>query len=92
LINYLVLDAAVRLGRLAKYFRLKGCNVKNALPDLSTKFEKYRSDRFSSPALQRRFADPPAFGQLSLGHASSVHVSYPFAGIVRTPMKALEAE
>jgi len=93
LINDLVLDyASVRLGRLAKHFRLKGFNVANAVSDLSTKFEKHRAARFCSPALQCRFTDLPAFGQLGLGHASSVHVLHPCAGIVRTPMKALEAE
>ena len=92
LINDLVLDDAVRLGRLTKHFRFKGFNITKAIPDLGAKFKKYRSASFGSPALQRRFADLPAFGQLGLGHASSVHVSHPFAGVVRTPMKALEAE
>jgi len=93
LINDFVLDcSSVRFGRLAKHFRLKSFNVTNAVPDLGAKLEKYRSARFGSPALQRRFTDLPALGQLGLGHASSVHVSHPFAGVVRTPMKALEAE
>ena len=61
----------------------------NAVPDLGAKFEKHRTACLSSPALQRRFADLPALGKLGLGHASSVHVSHPFAGVVRTPMKAL---
>lgn len=92
LINTLVLDAAVRLGRFAKDLRFEGFNITNTVPNLGAKFEKHRTACFGSPALQRRFADLPAFGQLGLGHASSVHVSHPFAGVVRTPMKALEAE
>jgi len=93
LINDFVMDcASVRLGRFTKHFGFEGFNITNSVPDLSAKFEKYRSARFGSPALQRRFADLPALGQLGLGHASSVHVSHPFAGVVRTPMKALEAE
>lgn len=64
----------------------------NAVPDLGAKFEKHRTACFGSPALQRRFADLPALGQLGLGHASSVHALHPFAGVVRTPMKALGAE
>ncbi len=93
LINDLVLNyASVRLGRFTKDLRFEGFNITNSVPDLSTKFEKYRSARFGSPALQRRFADLPALGQLCLGHASSVHALHPFAGVVRTPMKALEAE
>ena len=92
LINDLVLVASVRLGRFTKHFRLKSFNVTNAVPDLGAKFEKHRTARFGSPALQRRLTDLPAFGQLGLGHASSVHVLHPFAGVVRTPMKALEAE
>jgi hypothetical protein len=92
LINDLVVGASVRLGRLTKDLRFEGFNITNAIPDLGTKLEKYRSARFGSPALQRRFTDLPAFGQLGLGHASSVHVLHPCAGVVRTPMKALEAE
>jgi len=90
LINDLVLGASVRLGRFAKHFRLKGFNITKAIPDLGAKFEKYRSARFSSPAFQCRFADLPALSQLGLSHASSVHVLHPCAGVVRTPMKALE--
>ena len=92
LINDLVLVASVRLGRFTKHFGLKSFNVTNAVPDLGAKFEKYGAARFSSPALQCRFADLPAFGQFGLGHASSVHVLHPCAGVVRTAMKALEAE
>jgi hypothetical protein len=93
LINDLVLNyASVRLGRFTKHFGLKSFNVANAVPDLGTKFEEYRPARFSSPAFKCRFADLPALSQLGLGHASSAHVSHPFAGVVRTPMKALEAE
>ena len=93
MINDLVLNyAAVRLGRFAKDLRFKGFNITNSVPDLSAKLEKYRSARFGSPALQCRFTDLPAFGQFGLGHASSVHVLHPFAGVVRTSMKALEAE
>lgn len=92
LINDLVLGASVRLGRFAKDLRFEGFNITNAVPDLGAKFEKCGSARFGSPALQRRFTDLPAFGQLGLGHASSVHVLHPCVGVVRTPMKALEAE
>jgi hypothetical protein len=93
LINDLVLDyASVRFGRLAKHFGFEGFNITNAVPDLGAKFEKHRTTCFGSPALQRCFTDLPALGQFGLGHASSVHVSHPFAGVVRTPMKALEAE
>lgn len=93
LISDLMLDyAAVRLGRFAKDLRFEGFNITNAVPDLGAKFEKYGAARFSSPALQCRFADLPALSQLGLGHASTVHVLHPFAGVVRTPMKALEAE
>ncbi len=90
LINELALGASVRLGRLAKHFRLKSFNITNSVPDLGAKLEKYRSARFGSPALQRRFTDLPALSQLGLGHASSVHALHPCAGVVRTPMKALE--
>jgi hypothetical protein len=93
LINDLVLNyASVRLGRFTKHFGFEGFNITNSVPDLGTNFEKYRSARFSSPALQRRFADLPALGQFGLGHASSIHALHPFAGVVRTPMKALGAE
>jgi len=92
LINNLVLGTSVRLGRFAKHFCLKSFNITNAVPDLGAKFEKYWSARFSSPALQCRFANLPALGQLGLGHASSVHALHPFAGVVRTPIKALGAE
>jgi len=92
LINDLVLGASVRLGRFAKHFRLKGFNITKAIPDLGAKFEKNWTTGFGAPALQRRFTDLPAFGQLGLGHASSVHALHPFAGVVRTPMKALGAE
>ena len=91
LINDFVLNyASVRLGRFAKHFRFESFNITNALPDLGAKFEKYRSARFSSPALQRRFTDLPALSQLGLSHASSVHVLNPCVGVVRTPMKTLE--
>ena len=93
LVNDFVLDCAyVRLGRFTKHFGFEGFNITNAIPDLGAKFEKYRPACFGSPALQSCLADLPAFGQLGLGHASSVHVSHPCAGVVRTPMKALEAE
>lgn len=93
LINDLVLNyASVRLGRFTKNLRFEGFNVTNAIPDLAAKFEKYRSARFGSPTFKLRFTDLPAFGQFSLAHASFVHVSYPFAGVVRTSMKALKAE
>ena len=91
LINDLVLGA-FRLGRFAKHFRLKGFNITKAIPDLGAKFEKKWTTCFGAPALQRRLTDLPAFGQLGLGHASSVHVSHLFAGVVRTPMKALERQ
>ena len=90
LINDLVLVASVRLGRFAKDLRFECFNIANAVSDLGTKFEKYGSARFGSPALQRRFTDLPALSQLGLGHASSVHVLHLCAGVVRTPMKALE--
>jgi hypothetical protein len=93
LINDLVLNyASVRLSRFTKHFGLKSFNVTNAVPDLGTKFEEYRPACFGSPALQRRLTDLPTLSQLGLGHASSVHVLHPCAGVVRTPMKALEAE
>jgi hypothetical protein len=93
LIDDRMLDCAtVRLGRLTKHLRLKGFNVTNAVPDLAAKLQEDGAARFGTPALQRRFTNLPALGQLGLGHASSVHVLHPFAGVVRTPMKALEAE
>ena len=92
LINDLVLGASVRLGRFTKHFRLKGFHITNSVPDLGAKLQKYRSARFGSPALQRRLTDLPALGRLGLGHASFVHALHPLAGVVRTPMKALEAE
>ena len=91
LINDLVLGAAVRLGRFAKHFRLKGFNITKAIPDLGAKFEKYRSARFSSPAFQCRFADPPALGQLGLDHASFGLDVRHSAGVFRTAIKALFA-
>ena len=81
-INTLMLDAASSLGRFAKDLRSEGFNITNAVPDLGAKFEKYGSARFSTPA----------FSQLCLGHASSVHVLHPCVGVVRTPMKALERQ
>jgi hypothetical protein len=93
LINNLVLNyASVRPGRITKNFGLKSFNVTNAVPDLGTKFEENLTVCFGSPALQRRFTDLPALSQLGLGHASSIHVSHPFAEVVRTPMKAQQAE
>ena len=93
MINDLVLNyASVRLGRFTKDLRFEGFNVTNAVPDLGAKFEKHWSARFGSPAFQCRFTDLPAFGQFGLGHASFVHALHPLAGVVRTPMKALEAE
>jgi hypothetical protein len=91
LINDLVLGASVRLGRFAKHFRLKGFNIMKAVPDLSAKFEKYWSARFSPPALQSRLTEPPPLSQLGLGHASfGLHVRHS-AGVFRTAIKALFA-
>jgi hypothetical protein len=85
-------DPVVGFGRSAQRDLFERFNITNSVPDLSAKLEKYRSARFGSPALTRRFTDLPALGQLGLGHASSVHVLHPCAGVVRTPMKALERQ
>jgi len=92
LINDLVLDAAVQLGRITKDLRFESFNITNSIPDLASQLEKHRAPCFCSPTLQGRFTDLPALCQFGLGHASSVHILHPFAGVVRTPMKALCAQ
>ena len=89
--NCALVNPAIDLGRSPERHFLEGFNVLNPIAHLVAKFEEQRPNRFSPPAFQRRLADSPALGQLGLGHASiGLHVG-PFAGFVRTAMKALFA-
>jgi hypothetical protein len=89
--NCVLVNPAIDLGRAPECHFLKGFNVLNPIAHLVADFEEQRPGRFSPPALQSRLANPPAFGQLGLGHASSVHSLHLSAGVVGTVMKALFA-
>jgi hypothetical protein len=82
-------DPAVGFGRSAQRDFLESFNILNPAAHLVAELEKQRSVRLGAPAFQRGLANPPAFGQLGLGHASSVHSLHLSAGVVGTVMKAV---
>ena len=84
-------NPVIDLGRSPERHFLKGFNVLNPIAHLVAEFEENRSTRFCSPAFQSRLTDSPALGEFGLGHASFGHHGRPFAGFVRTAMKALFA-
>ncbi len=84
-------NPAVGFGRFAQRDFLECFNIFKPVAHLITKLEKHRSIRFSAPAFQRGLANPPALGQLGLGHASPFHSWHLCSGVVRTGMKALFA-
>ncbi len=86
-----LIDFHIGLGGLAQRGFLKRFDILQPVAHLVAQLEEYRAARLRSPALQSRLTQPPALGQLGLGHASfGLHVR-PSAGFVRTAMKALFA-
>jgi hypothetical protein len=84
-------DRAIDLRRAPECHFLEGLNILNPVAHLVAKLQKYRSIRFGAPWFQRGLANPPAFGQFGLGHASFDRHVHPSTGVVRTAMKALYA-
>jgi len=86
-----LIDFRIGLGGSAQRSFLKCLYILQPVAHLVAQLEEQRTARFGSPALQSRLAQPPALSQLGLGHASfGLHVR-PFAGFVRTAIKALFA-
>lgn len=77
--------------RSAQRSFLKRFDILQPVAYLVAQLEEQRSTRFGAPAFQSRLTDPPALSQLGLGHASFGFHVRPFAGFVRTAMKALFA-
>lgn len=87
-----LIDFRIGLGGPAQRGLLKRFDILQPVAHLVAQLEEKRTARFGSPALQSRLTQPPALGQLGLGHASfGLHVR-PSAGFVRAAMKALFAD
>ena len=82
----------IGLGRPAQRGLLKRFDILQPIAHLVAQLEEQRAARFGSPALQSLLTQPPALGQLGLGHASFGFHVRPSAGFVRTAMKALFAK
>jgi hypothetical protein len=87
-----LIDFRIGLGGPAQRGFLKRFDILQPIAHLVAQLKEHRAARFRSPALQSRLTQPPALGQLGLGHASfGLHVR-PSAGFVRSAMKALFAQ
>ena len=87
-----LIDFHIGLGGPAQSGFLKRFDILQPITHVVAQLEEQRTAGFGSPALQSRFTQPPALGQLGLSHASfGLHVR-PSASVVRAAMKALFAE
>ena len=81
-----LIDFHIGLGGPAQRGFLKRFDILQPVAHLVAQLEKHGAVRFGAPTFQCGLTDPPAFGQLGLGHASSVHRNHPSVTFVGTPL------